>query len=539
MATADAATAHPNVLYVVSDDLRAELPGAAYGHDNVHAPNLAKLASESLVFDAAFCNQPVCSPSRNSFMSGRRPSTTKIWNFIGSFRDSTPSGATWVTLPSQFKDHGYLTLGTGKLFHPAHPVNGDGNLSWNNATFTCTGQPVGGAGTYCNPGAASCNDCSSCTAPNPRWCTVDAPLNGSGSQPPLADAETLADARLKLCAAFANLEKTKQPFFVGVGFHLPHLDWQVPSGWLAEYPPTEQIPLAKHRVAQAGRPPVSIHCPYDGADFEKRWHEWGYTNPWQAMTNSSAQEMRKFYWASVSYLDYAVGELLGEVEAAGVSESTIVVFHSDHGWSLGENGEWVKFALTEVGTRVPLMIKVPFIPASQGRRTRALVELVDIMPTLAGLGGLPPPVVHAGEPPLDGISLLPLFGASPPSQLKHHVWQQHPRCPINANISTDLWERNLCINIPASQFGWMGYSLRNTLYRYTAWFVWNGTSLAPILPAAPVNGTDRFYNELYRYSAADATNDYDTLETVDFGGQLPEVVAEMHTTLVGLITQNT
>ena len=140
-----------NVLYIVVDDLRIDLP--MYGQQHVHAPNLAKLAAEALVFDHAYCNQPVCSPSRNSFLSGRRPQTTQIWNFLSSFRAIGPS---WTTLPSHFLSNGYLTLGTGKLYHGGHPANGDGNLSWSDVPgvqFVCSDEgQVGRPGTYCEPG---------------------------------------------------------------------------------------------------------------------------------------------------------------------------------------------------------------------------------------------------------------------------------------------------------------------------------------------------------------------------------------------------
>lgn len=360
-----AAPTRPNVLYVVIDDLRIDLP--VYGQSQVHAPNLARLAREGLVFDSAYCNQPVCSPSRNSFMSGRRPSTTQIWNFHGSFRDVGPA---WTTLPGHFMEHGFLTLGTGKLFHPGSPNNGDGSLSWSDAPgvqFVCNdSNVVGPPGTYCMPGAEGCRTAGTPGAPKPRWCSVDIPLNGSTGNRTLADATTVADATAKLRYAAANLAATGQPFFLGVGLQKPHLDFMMPAGFLELYPPNEQTRVAKHPTAQAGRPPVSIHCPYEGASFEKLWKGWGYTNPWTPMREVSAQQMRRYYWAATSFMDYLVGQLLGEIEAAGLTPTTLVVFHSDHGWSLGENGDWLKFSLTELGTRVPLIIKAPHLPHAAG-----------------------------------------------------------------------------------------------------------------------------------------------------------------------------
>ena len=246
-------TRRPNVLYIVIDDLRVALP--VYGQRHIHAPNLAKLASHSLVFVSAYCNQPVCSPSRNSFLSGRRPSTTKIWNFHSDFRAAGPR---WTTLPGHFLQHGYMTLGTGKIYHPSHPVNGDGNQSWSDAPvqFVCndTAQ-VGGAGTYCCPGCSACDVAGSPGTPKPRWCGVDSPLNGSGSNSSstLCDSTTLADALPKLRYAIANQKATGQPFFLGMGLQKPHLDFKFPKQFLDYYPKTSEIAVAKHATLQPVR----------------------------------------------------------------------------------------------------------------------------------------------------------------------------------------------------------------------------------------------------------------------------------------------
>jgi hypothetical protein len=178
------------------------------------------------------------------------------------------------------------------------------------------------------------------------------------------------------------------------------------------------------------------------------------------MRNASAQEMRLFYRAAIAFMDSLVGTLLDELDLTGLADETAVIFHSDHGFMLGENGEWKKFTLTELGTRVPLIARVPWMPHTAGTRTSALVELIDVMPTLADLAGLPPPAVAPGDAPLDGTSMLPLFGVTPPTSLKTHVLSQYPRCPTNTTVPQLLWRTNLCINTPSSEFGWMGYSLR-------------------------------------------------------------------------------
>eukprot|EP00041_Stephanoeca_diplocostata_P038000 m.1466877 g.1466877 ORF g.1466877 m.1466877 type:complete len:317 (+) comp25138_c0_seq20:1658-2608(+) len=297
-------------------------------------------------------------------------------------------------------------------------------------------------------------------------------------------------------------------------------------------------------VAPAGRPAVSIHCPFASAPFKKRWLGWGYVDPWTPMRNATACEMRRFYWAATSFVDAMVGLLLDEVEAADLSRTTLVVFHSDHGWSLGEGGDWKKFSLTELGLRVPLIIKVPWMPHTAGKRCDALVELVDVMPTMSDLVGLPPPTIHPGDAALDGASLAPLFSLHPPALVKPSVWAQYPRCPVNTSDPSRLWYDNLCINTPASKFGWMGYSLRTPRWRYTAWFRWNGSSLQPIMPAGsdvPANNTDGFYNELYTYTAREWNGsdlqllDFDTIDVDDVGRTNPSIIQQLHMMLRSLI----
>ena len=162
-----------NVLYIVIDDLRAEMQ--PYNQSFVKTPHLAALAASGIVFERAYCNQPVCSPSRNSFMTGRRPSTTKVWNFLQSFRQTT--GANWTTLPGHFLHHGFAMLGTGKVYHPNSPPNGDNTRSWSDlprVQWSCNHSHAGKPGTYCLPEPQGCAVAGSAFAPNPRWCSVNA-----------------------------------------------------------------------------------------------------------------------------------------------------------------------------------------------------------------------------------------------------------------------------------------------------------------------------------------------------------------------------
>ena len=304
----------PNVLYIVVDDLRVELP--MYGQPEIQTPHLSALAERGVVFDRVYCNQPVCSPSRNSFMTGRRPDKTLSWNFKNHFREVGPR---WTTLPSHFLHHNYLTLGTGKLYHEALPPNGDGTNSWTDShtQFSCVGSSAGGAGTYCDPKMASCETAGPSFAPHPRWCTAEPATEY------FADINTTRDALMKI-----GTTRPGVPFFLGVGIRKPHLDWRVPQSFLDKYP-ASSVSLAAHPVPPAGMPAVAYHDVARSPGEHQLWKGWGYTNPWTPIRNATAIDMRRHYYAAVSFMDSIVGDVLGAIEKAEQTSSTIVLFHAD------------------------------------------------------------------------------------------------------------------------------------------------------------------------------------------------------------------
>ena len=416
-----------NVLYVVVDDLRPELP--IYGQALIHAPNTQRLAARGVVFDAAFCQQAVCSPSRNSFMSGRRPDLTQSWNFEFDFR-RTPSGADWHTLPGWFLASGYLTLGTGKLFHEGLPANGDGTKSWTDVPiqFDCKDSGAKGAGTYCDPDMVPCSTPGTADAPYPRWCVVNATEDGRGHGAYFEDVATVDDALAKLRYAVAS----SKPFFLGVsnlalasmaashplcasapaarrgrlraqtwrarvsprvqvGLRKPHLDFRFPAPYLDRYPAVGDIELPARRTPPATMPQVAYHDTSRSPAEERLWAGWGFVDPWTPMRNGTVREMRLHYYGAVSFMDNLLGQLLDGLDASGAAGNTVVCFHSDHGWALGENNMFRKFGDTELTTRVPLVIAVPWLQATHGQRTSAFFELVDVFPTLVELAGLPAP----------------------------------------------------------------------------------------------------------------------------------------------------
>ena len=214
-----------NVLYIVVDDLRPDLE--PYGQSMVHTPNIAALANRSLIFDRAYCQFAFCAPSRNSFMTGRRPDATECWNFLDHFRETT--GKNWVTMPQYFKNNGYFSTGVGKLYHPGLPPNGD-PPSWSDVDNY----------PYYNPSPMPC--------PNgDAWCSIDPKKYN------FSDIMALDEGIRRM----RHAKNLSQPFFLGVGFHKPHLPFRSPLGFIDMYPPAENISVAKHKTWPQAAPTIA------------------------------------------------------------------------------------------------------------------------------------------------------------------------------------------------------------------------------------------------------------------------------------------
>lgn len=337
----------PSVLFAVFDDLRPQL--GAYGHSEVSTPHLDALASSAgaMTFLRAYTNYAYCAPSRNSFMSGRMPGTSKVFNFIDSFREAAVkdraglAGTEWTSLPGHFTKHGYWSAGTGKLFHPNKPPDNDnawGSWSLNatdpggNAGCTCPTSGVVGAPMYCE--LANDVDCPDVAISH----TVVDHLHGWKTQDP----------------AFVAKADRGKPFFVGIGIHKPHLPWGAPKKFFDVYPNNgSDLPLATHKfVPTGGYPPVAYHhC------------QWG-PFPWNSskghpVADATAHLARRGYFAAISFADSLLGLALDAVDAIGMRNSTIVVVMSDHGWLLGEHNEWCKESNFENALHVPLIFRIP------------------------------------------------------------------------------------------------------------------------------------------------------------------------------------
>eukprot|EP00750_Incisomonas_marina_P009605 INCI16054.3.p1 GENE.INCI16054.3~~INCI16054.3.p1 ORF type:complete len:289 (-),score=38.01 INCI16054.3:1456-2322(-) len=256
VATAMVAAAPPldtrkNVFLIIVDDLRPELLGA-YSQPGLITPNLDRLANSSTVFERAYCQQAICGPTRNSFLSGRRPQRTQAWNFLDSFREAGPH---WQSLPGYFKNQGYTTLGAGKTYHPGLPPHDDGGLSWT-LDIPYYDLPDGGR---CQSDYFSGNDSS-----------MVCPDNSTDFES-FTDFRNFLDIRGKLLYANLKREVTGAPFFLAYGIHKPHLPFRFPATfggrniWEA-YGPTENISLPLHEDFPTGMPPIALPYCIDGQD---------------------------------------------------------------------------------------------------------------------------------------------------------------------------------------------------------------------------------------------------------------------------------
>ncbi len=397
----------PNVLFIAIDDLRTSL--GCYGDKIAKTPNIDTLAKSSLLFNRAYCNQAVCGPSRVSMLTGLLPDNTGVWHNRNLFRDTRPNA---ITLPQLFKNNGYHAQSMGKVL----------------------------------AGRSSEEDPQSWSVPPIRsredWKSYVLPENqGSGKQSPTEKAdvpdEGYRDGQLAKLAVetLESLKQKDQPFFLAVGFFKPHLPFNAPKKYWDLYDPAVFEPQAKARRTK-GAPDVA---------YSEQMELGGYRGvpKNENVSVEQALKLRHGYYACVSYVDAQVGKVLAALERLGLEKNTIVVLWGDHGFSLGEAGHWCKKTNFEMDTHVPLMIRAPGI-TQRGVSTEALIEYVDIYPTLAELARLRAP---GG---LDGKSLVPIL-QNPRRPWRQAVLSQHSR-PFKPSTPEV-----------------MGYSIRTDTHRYTRW----------------------------------------------------------------------
>jgi iduronate 2-sulfatase len=399
-----AAAPKPNVLFICVDDLKPLL--GCYGDKVIRSPNIDRLSARGVVFDRAYCNQAVCAPSRNSLLTGVRPTTLGIYDLGTNFRLASSNA---VTLPQYFMKHGYRAEGLGKIFHVGHG-NRDDAASWSVPLFKANSiayvLPENGA-KRTREEALFANETDVAKLPRgAAWESADVPDNA------YPDGKIADEAVRRLRAA---KEKPNEPFFLAVGFLKPHLPFCAPKKYWDLYD-RASFTLPALRAAPEGAPK---YAPSGWGEL-RQYSDIPNSGP---LSDDQARTMIHGYHAAVSYMDAQLGKVLDELDRLGLASNTIIALWGDHGWHLGDHGWWCKHDNYEQATRIPLIIAAPGVTTPGTRARNALVETVDIYPTLAELAGLPAPQVPQG---LDGKSFVSAL-RDPDLGTKDYLYHVYPR----------------------------------------------------------------------------------------------------------------
>lgn len=394
-AAASWAASKTNVLFIIADDLNRSLP--CYGHPVVKTPNVDRLAARAVRFDRAYCQYPVCSPSRVSFLSGRRPEQTRMFGNEGASR--TPSLQDAVFMPEYFKQQGYFTARVGKVFHIGRDVPECWDVSEEGTPDgKVTYQPQEPEKLGLNDSIIAEDRLDGDTGEGGHWCKLKA------VEEKLIDPNT---AR-RVVGLLEQGAQGGKPFFVACGFRRPHLPWMVPDEFFELYAP-EKLPL-----------PVRGDVARPGGDPQK-----------PVASDESRRAALRAYFACISFMDRQLGRVLDMLDRLKLWDSTIVVMIGDNGYHLGtRGGYWGKGTPYEESCGVPLLIAAPGKARATG--CRRVVEYVDFYPTLVDLCGLP--VRHD----LEGRSLRPLLD-DPATPWDHAAFTVNARNnqPVNLAVSTE------------------------------------------------------------------------------------------------------
>ena len=402
-----------NVLFIAVDDLRPEM--AASGSDLVKTPNLDRIAARGTTFERAYCQQAVCSPSRSSLMTGRRPDATRVWDLETHFRKALPDA---VTVAQYFKNNGYHSQGMGKIFHGGFDDAPSWSVPWNTPK----------APTYASAAAQK-------EQTDPANKNKKGKLKGPATEQQDVPDDTFVDGKVARLAAstLAELKRQDRPFFLAVGMARPHLPFVAPKKYWDLYDPAKIYEPA-FRKLPAGAPAFVGH---NNSEL-KSYSDIPDLGP---IDDQTARHLRHGYYAAISYMDAQVGLVLDALEKEGLADNTVIVLWGDHGWQLGEHGLWHKHTNFELAARAPLIISAPGQKAA-GRKSLSLAEFIDIYPTLADLCGLPKPK------DVEGVSLKPVLDDAA-AKVRPVAISQYPRSDAGKSL--------------------MGYSLRDDRWRLTLW----------------------------------------------------------------------
>ncbi|MEC9094355.1 MAG: sulfatase [Planctomycetota bacterium] len=400
-----------NVLFIAADDMNCDLE--VYGNALVKTPHLNRLARMGVRFDNAYCQQPLCGPSRASLMTGLRPDTLDMHTLKHELRQKNPDV---VTLGQMFRNNGYFSARAGKIYHYGNPsqIGTDANddpETWDQRfnpagidrlqedQITRYGRLKGGLGI------------------SMAWWD------------PVSQDEEHTDGMVA-SRVIELIEKNRdRPFFLAAGFFNPHCPYVAPKKYFDRYP-LNQITVPDLVEAKKDLEDVPAMA------VQRDTRNWPYYFP--GVSVEQARKCKQAYYACNSFVDAQVGRLIAALEKNGLLEKTIIVFWSDHGYFLGEKGLWYKRKAFERSARMPLIISAPGL--SRQKNCQKPVELLDLYPTLADLCGLEAPRN------LEGDSLKPLL----------------------KNPKSKDWSKPAVTQIWHNAKAW-GYSIRTERFRYTEW----------------------------------------------------------------------
>jgi len=435
-----------NVLFVSVDDLRPEL--GCYGNTEIKTPSFDKFARRGTTFTRAYCQAAVCAPSRATVMTGLRPDSTRVWDLRGKFRVNLPDV---VTIPQHFHAHGYHTVSMGKIFHNHMPdrvsfdepdlrpakyltpelIDREPESFYHDDELNRELAEVRQRRLKKNPNAyadgwAYGRATESFDAPDSEFY--------DGAQTDLA-IETLA-----------RLKDQQQPFFLAIGYYRPHLPFVAPTKYWDLYD-REGLSMASNPFLPKDSPVMAMNSAYELKGCYDLEH---VKHPSVAgLTEEEARLLKHGYYASVSFVDACFGKLMRGLAELGLDQNTIVVVWGDHGWKLGEHGSWCKQTNYDIDTRVPLLVRVPG-QAVTGVTCSALVELVDLYPTLCDAADIPIPN------DMEGTSFAPLL-FDPNQKWKSAAFSQFHRSP---RVTPDKGD-------------YMGLSMVTQRHHYVEWRHWD------------------------------------------------------------------
>lgn len=384
----------PNILFIIVDDLRPEL--GSFGAEQIISPNIDKLASQGMRFERAYCNVPVCGASRASLMTGVRPAWYRFVNYH-TYADKDLPGH--LSLPRYLKENGYYTLSRGKVYHHKD----DDVNAWSEEPWGPKGDWIGWQAYITEDSKGRIQKNSDPDKPysvlGPAWEIADTADN---AYPDGVLAEKAIDDLQKL-------SQKDQPFFLALGFVKPHLPFNAPKKYFDMYN-HDSVAVASNPFVPENAPKESIH---NSGELRGGYIDVPKSTP---LPDDYARWLVHGYQACVSYTDAQIGKVLNELERLDLEDDTIVILWGDHGWNLGEHTMWCKHCNYQTSLRAPIILKAPDFDG--GKASKALVEYVDIYPTLIELCGLPIPE-HC-----DGKSFRPLL-ENPDLEWKDAVFSRY------------------------------------------------------------------------------------------------------------------